>query len=146
MASRQRNSRKRDAILACLRSTETHPSAEWIYENLKPDYPDLSLGTVYRNLAQFREQGLLRCVTTVNGVERLDACTEPHTHFVCDCCGAVIDAPFSCDTGREEAAARGSGFSVRSCEVLLRGLCPACAEAAGKDTAAPGAAQKKEDT
>ena len=47
----QKKSRKRDAILACVCSTDTHPTAEWVYTQLKPDIPDLSLGTVYRNLA-----------------------------------------------------------------------------------------------
>ena len=50
----QKKSRKRDAILACVCSTDTHPTAEWVYTQLKPDIPDLSLGTVYRNLAMFR--------------------------------------------------------------------------------------------
>ena len=62
--------RKRDAILTCLRQTTVHPSAEWIYAKLKPEIPDLSLGTVYRNLALFKQQGLITSLGTVNGVER----------------------------------------------------------------------------
>lgn len=45
-----RYSKKREAILTAIRSTTCHPSAEWIYHTLKPTHPDLSLGTVYRNL------------------------------------------------------------------------------------------------
>ena len=52
----RKRSKKRDAILACIRETDTHPSAEWIYTRLKPQIPDLSLGTVYRNLSMFREE------------------------------------------------------------------------------------------
>ena len=52
-----RYSPKRDAILQCLRSTTCHPSAEWVYSQLKPKIPDLSLATVYRNLARFRAEG-----------------------------------------------------------------------------------------
>ena len=55
----QKKSRKRDAILACVCSTDTHPTAEWVYTQLKPDIPDLSLGTVYRNLAMFRREGIM---------------------------------------------------------------------------------------
>ena len=61
--------RKRDAILSCLRQTTTHPSAEWIYNRLKEEYTDISLGTVYRNLALFKEQGQIISLGTVNGVE-----------------------------------------------------------------------------
>ena len=61
----QKKSRKRDAILACVCSTDTHPTAEWVYTQLKPDIPDLSLGTVYRNLgdvpARGHRSGTCRC-------------------------------------------------------------------------------------
>jgi len=49
-----RHSKKRDAILNAIRSTKCHPSAEWVYQTLKPDHPDLSLGTVYHNLIFFQ--------------------------------------------------------------------------------------------
>ena len=55
-----RHSKKREAILAALRGTTRHPSAEWLYRQLKPQHPDLSLGTVYRNLSFFLERGLMR--------------------------------------------------------------------------------------
>ena len=53
METASKHFRKRDAILNCLRQTDVHPSAEWVHAQLKPEYPDLSLGTVYRNLALF---------------------------------------------------------------------------------------------
>ena len=54
---RENFSRKREAILCALRDTDAHPTAEWVYRRLKPLYPDLSLGTVYRNLGRFTETG-----------------------------------------------------------------------------------------
>ena len=54
MPAVRKHSRKRDAILECLRCTTSHPTAEWIYTQLKPTIPDLSLATVYRNLAMFK--------------------------------------------------------------------------------------------
>lgn len=89
----RKHSRKRDAILNCVRSTACHPTAEWVYEQLKPEIPDLSLGTVYRNLALFRESGEIISVGCVNGQERYDGNTRPHVHFVCTCCGKVDDLP-----------------------------------------------------
>ena len=50
MAVRENFSRKREAIYQTVCDTKVHPTAEWVYEALKPVYPDLSLGTVYRNL------------------------------------------------------------------------------------------------
>ena len=54
MATAKKFSRKREAILTCLHGTTCHPTAEWVYQQLKPQFPDLSLGTVYRNLAAFK--------------------------------------------------------------------------------------------
>ena len=83
--------RKRDAILACVRSTTAHPSAEWVFEHVKAEVPDISLATVYRNLALFKEQGMIQSLGSVNGVERFDGNVAPHVHFVCTGCGLVKD-------------------------------------------------------
>ena len=72
MTQAKKHFRKRDAILAYLRSTDVHPSADMVFANLKPEIPDLSLGTVYRNLSMFRQEGTIASVGTVNGVERFD--------------------------------------------------------------------------
>lgn len=88
--------KKRNAILSCLRGTVLHPSAEMVHEMLREEHPDISLATIYRNLALFKSQGLIQSVGTVNGSERFDADTRPHVHFICTACGAVIDLP---DTG-----------------------------------------------
>jgi len=65
-----RYSPKRDAILQCLRSTTCHPSAEWVYSQLKPKIPDLSLATVYRNLARFRAEGAVQVIGCVDGEDQ----------------------------------------------------------------------------
>ena len=119
--------RKREAILTCLRQTDTHPSAEWVYQQLKPEYPDLSLGTVYRNLTLFKEQGLIASVGTVGGVERFDGNTAPHVHFVCNDCSAVIDllqleVPAELTADAEMSA----GCRVSSCQLTFAGTCNQC--------------------
>ena len=123
----RRHSRKRDAILNCIRQSRVPPSAEWIYAQLKPEHPDLSLGTVYRNLALFRESGEVVCVATVRGADRLDACTEPHAHFICEQCGAVLDVDVPQDDLRSDLETR-YGVRVRRSELLFRGVCSACRE------------------
>lgn len=122
-----RRSKKRDAMLALLRSTHSHPSADWVYRQLKPEFPDLSLGTVYRNLNQLSDERIIRRLGVVNGQERFDADTSPHAHFVCTDCGAVIDLP-DCSPGREYIATLSNqyGFMVEEHEFHLKGSCEAC--------------------
>ena len=119
--------RKRDAILTCLRQTTVHPSAEWVYNQLKPELPDLSLGTVYRNLALFKEQGLITSLGTVGGVERFDGNTAPHVHFVCTQCGAVLDLhEIAVPQELCSAAAMMAGGQVHSCQLAFSGVCGQC--------------------
>ena len=127
MQASQRYSKKREAILGLLRSTTEHPGAEWIYLRLKADYPDLSLATVYRNLNQFKEQGLILSLGAVNGVERFDANTTPHVHFVCDSCSKVLDLQkLDVPTALCQSAARETGAQVESCWLTFHGECAAC--------------------
>ena len=73
MKSGEKYSYKREAILQCIRQTNTHPSADWIYNQLKERIPDLSLGTVYRNLAQFKAKGQILSLGVVEGLNALTA-------------------------------------------------------------------------
>ena len=119
--------RKRDAILSCLRQTKAHPSAEWIFAQLKPEIPDLSLGTVYRNLALFKSQGLITSIGTVNGVERFDGDTHAHVHFVCTGCAEVTDLEcVSILPSLREAAEQGLGSRIDGCQITFTGLCREC--------------------
>jgi Fur family peroxide stress response transcriptional regulator len=88
---KRKHSKKRDEILRVIRSTDAHPSARWVYEQLKPAFPRLSLGTVYRNIKAFREDGELALIGVVQGEERFDGRVQPHPHFICSRCGRVID-------------------------------------------------------
>jgi Fur family peroxide stress response transcriptional regulator len=121
-----RYSKKREAILNALRSTKAHPSAEWVYQTLKPQYPDLSLGTVYRNLSYFKDEGLVITVGVVDGQERFDANVMPHTHFVCKNCSSVIDLN-DLTVGEDlDEAVRQQGYQVDSYELTFHGVCPTC--------------------
>ena len=117
--------KKRDAILACLRATKQHPSAEELYTQLKPAIPDLSIGTVYRNLTLFKKQGLAISVATVNGVERFDANVEDHVHFICTKCDAVSDLEMAIPEDLKTAA-QSCGAKVHSCCLSFRGTCQSC--------------------
>ena len=119
--------RKRDAILQCVRSTDAHPSADWVFEHVKEQMPDISLATVYRNLALFKDQGLITSLGTVKGVERFDGNTEPHVHFICTQCGNVLDLPeISVPEELNSAVARSSGGRVDNCQLSFTGICGEC--------------------
>ena len=129
MEASQKNFRKRNAILSYLQGTTAHPSAETIYSDLKAEIPDLSIGTVYRNLTHFRKQGLVSSIATVNGIERFDANTEPHVHFICEGCDAVIDLHQLSTPQALCSEAEGSiGCSVSGCQLSFTGKCRDCLE------------------
>ena len=119
--------RKRNAILECLKATDQHPSAETVHEMLRAEHPDISLATVYRNLALFKKQGIIQSIGTVNGIERFDANTDPHVHFVCTGCDAVLDfpqveVPGSLGTDAEKQ----TGCRINGCQLTFTGLCQKC--------------------
>lgn len=133
MDSSTKQFKKRNAILNCLRSTTSHPSADMVHDMLQAEHPDISLATVYRNLSRFRSQGIIQCVATVRGTERFDANTTPHVHFICTQCDAVIDlhqvqVPQSLSSLVEST----SGCQVESCQLTFSGLCENCKTAKEK--------------
>ena len=127
MNTTQKNFRKRNAIYDCLCQSKAHPSAEVIYSQLKPSIPDLSLGTVYRNLNLFKQQGLAISVGTVHGVERFDGNVDPHVHFICTDCSAVIDLEdMAVPQALTSAAEASSGGQVSECQLSFTGRCRSC--------------------
>ena len=119
--------RKRNAILAYLRETKEHPSAEMVYNHLKTEYPDLSLGTVYRNLAKFKDEGEIISVGTVNGVERFDGNTMPHVHFICTGCNGVSDLPqIDVPESLNNQVKAQTGGKIDMCQLTFVGQCNQC--------------------
>ena len=143
MADR-RQSKKRNAILELIRASRAHPGAQWVYERLKPRFPDLSLGTVYRNIKILTEEGALVSAGVINGEERFDGISAPHSHAVCSCCGLVMDLP---DKAEDEIFANRSvtisGFAIDLRKTVFYGLCmrckpEGCGSAGCKETTALG--------
>ena len=134
MAQAIRYSKKREAILQAIQSTDTHPSAEWVYQKLKADHPDLSLGTVYRNLVFFQKQGTIKSVGVINGQERFDPLTTPHSHFVCTRCSAVIDLlGLTLDQNLDKDVCNIYPCQVERHELTFFGLCSRCIQKAQEE-------------
>ena len=86
-----KRSRQREAIRQCLTGRYDHPTAETVYMSIKDEFPNISLGTVYRNLSLLSDLGEVQKITVSGGPDRFDGNPAPHYHFSCRECGCVMD-------------------------------------------------------
>ena len=120
-------SRQREAILDFLRSMKVkHPSADAVYVNVKKRFPNISLGTVYRNLNLLADNGTIAKVKLPSDADRFDHNTEPHFHIICENCGQIEDVGSALVNIDVVSIEKLSGFSVNAGRIVLKGLCPAC--------------------
>lgn len=127
MATLRRYSRQRERIYQAVHASREHPSAQMVYDLLREELPRLSLGTVYRNLHQMAQEGMLQELE--GPMARFDACLAPHAHIRCTCCGRVMDLSALEEPAPVRSAAE-AGWQVERYSLMLEGICPACA---GKD-------------
>ena len=120
-----KHSRQREALLDALKSTETHPTADWLYTQLKQDFPNISLGTVYRNLKMLSDNGTIIKLDIGSGVEHYDGFTQDHYHLVCRCCGSVSDIDVSIES-LNEIAQKASGGEISNHSLIFYGKCKNC--------------------
>ena len=123
----RRQSKIRQAIYETVVSHPVHPTAEYVYEHLKPRHPSLSLGTVYRNLGILAEQGLIRKIGAQGDADRFDGNMEPHSHVQCRECARLEDVFLSYDAQMDEKAQEVTGFQIKEHSVIFSGICPQCA-------------------
>jgi len=124
--SRYRRSQQRDRILELLKETHTHPTANWLYDRMREDFPNVSMGTVYRNLTVLADQGLVNRIGFDGTLDRFDANTAPHYHFVCDACGSIVDLDLPVDEALNRRVREVSGLIARSHDIQFRGRCASC--------------------
>ena len=127
MEKKLRHSRQRERIYEYLCQSEEHPSAEMVYNDLRPEIPGLSLGTVYRNLKLLEELGKVRRVTSYQGTERYDACCGDHAHFLCEGCGLLHDLGSANAEAIRAAIDLEEGYRMSKLDLTVTGLCPNCA-------------------
>lgn len=121
-----RRSRQRERLLDILRGTTTHPTAGWLYDMLKPEFPNLSLGTVYRNLAVLIEKGLVKKIDSGSTFDRFEAKTTPHYHLICRECGTIIDFEKRIFPEIETIISNEADFSVEGHRIDFFGTCSEC--------------------
>ncbi len=125
MATMKR-SRQRDAIVDFLKTRKDHPTADMVYMNLRKQMPNLSLGTVYRNLSLLADQGQILRLSCDGKVDRFDGFTHPHYHFMCIECGAVSDVELDLTELLTKAAAGYTDGYITGHTVLFKGYCSKC--------------------
>ncbi len=119
-------SQQRNCILNIVVSNPIHPTAEQVYEIARRSYPNISLGTVYRNLNQLSEHGILKKICSSYGSVRFDGRTDPHFHMVCTHCGKVFDVELEELLSIKEKLSDMYGFDVINYEVSIQGICKEC--------------------
>ncbi len=117
-------SRQREAILEVLRSTDTHPTANWIYTKVREVIPNISLGTVYRNLSALSKSGDILSINVGDGFEHFDGDIRPHAHLHCQSCDCITDAKLNSDPLSEIAAKH--NFTPRLSVYVVYGICEKC--------------------
>ena len=119
-------SRQRESIKNYLDTHRTHPTAETVYLDIKHDFPNISLGTVYRNLNLLADMGEILRISPGNGSDRYDGNAEPHYHFICKECGTVLDIDLEPQINLNEIANQQFDGTITGHVTHFFGLCPEC--------------------
>jgi len=119
-----RHSKQRNKIYDIVKNTDVHPTADWVYDKARGIMPSISLGTVYRNLGQLVERGMLNSLS-FKGTIRYDGMLENHHHFACISCGKIYDIFINTGELLEKINSR-SDHSITELKVEFSGTCNNC--------------------
>ena len=121
-----RNSKQKETILKILRGTTSHPTADWLYEEVRKEMPGISLGTVYRNLKVLQQEGRVSELDLAGTVRRFNGHVQNHYHFRCEQCDCVVDVDEPVNKEIDKRVARKTGFKVSRHILEFRGVCKDC--------------------
>lgn len=119
-------SRQRESIQHFLESRYDHPTAETVYTNIREQFPNISLATVYRNLALLSDIGEIQKIATGVGPDRFDGNALPHHHFICTKCGRVLDLEMEDINHIDEIAGKTFSGKIEGHMIHFFGKCPDC--------------------
>ncbi len=124
-----RNTRQRSVILDILMESCAHPTAETIYKEARRVIPNISLGTVYRNLNFLRDQGMVREIRpNEGGSSRFDGTHAPHAHFHCVKCNGLLDIPIPAAIEHVQFQESEKISTVSAIDLHVIGACTECVE------------------
>ncbi|MBO8430508.1 transcriptional repressor [Spirochaetes bacterium] len=119
-------SKQREIILDTLKNNVVHPTAEYIYEILKKEDSKISLATLYRNLNQLAENGIIKKIDGLESSSHYDHNTHAHYHFICDNCKKVFDVSCGIAPDIVKKIEDETGFIVSSHDIIIHGICKNC--------------------
>lgn len=119
-------SKQREAIKLYLQNNKTHPTATKIYEDLREEFPNISLGTVYRNLNFLAEKGEILKISCDDGSDHFDGNPKPHYHFICRKCHCVTDLSVPSLDHIDVLAAANFGGTIEGHVTYFYGICEEC--------------------
>ena len=121
-------SRQREMIKSFLMTRKDHPTADTVYMNVRQEFPNISLGTVYRNLTLLADIGEIQRIRVGDGVDHFDADISPHNHFICTQCNSVIDLDMPSIDSINEVAGQNFDGKITGHITYFYGTCPKCTE------------------
>ncbi len=121
-----KHSKQREMIKDFLMSRKDHPTADVVYMNVRQQNPNISLGTVYRNLTLLADIGEIQRLRLGDGVDHFDADISKHYHFICNHCGRVIDLNMEDIDSVMDVAARRFNGQITGHITYFYGLCEDC--------------------
>lgn len=119
-------SKQRELVLKTLKGSASHPTADELYAMIRQSEPSISLATVYRNLNQLADYGVIQRIFMTSGADRFDAIATQHVHMVCEKCGAVHDVPEARMPDLCGIVTEQTGMVISSYSLIFHGTCPAC--------------------
>ena len=119
-------SKQREIILNEIMNSNLHPTADTIYTNLKKDNPELSLGTVYRNLSQLTKHGYISKLSIPNQSDRFDKNIRPHAHLICEDCKNIYDLESNSIESFILALSKEKNLTINRYDIVLKGICKNC--------------------
>ncbi len=121
-----RLTKQRKVILEKLKETRNHPTAVEVYDVVRNHLPNISLGTVYRNLDMLSRQGMIRKIETCGDQKRFDGTPEPHLHIICTHCGKVHDTYNEPEIDLDKLTGVETDYKITGVRLELLGICPEC--------------------
>ena len=121
-----KNSKQRQLIKSFLMTRKDHPTADIVYTNVRRQIPNISLGTVYRNLTLLADLGEIERLRVGDGIDHFDADISPHYHFVCNHCRSVIDLDMDSIEDILQVANANFGGHITGHATYFYGTCEEC--------------------
>lgn len=122
----RRYSKQREIILDAVLNSHEHPTAENVYNLVKGVLPNISLGTVYRNLKILSEDGTIKRIGSSYKNEHFDGRIDDHAHMLCTHCGNVVDIKCDCKNLINQKAVMDEDHLIQHIDVTFLGLCSNC--------------------